>query len=256
MRWKPVDQSLHKGNPGPPRGPPASTSSSGFIKNTVQIEDGVVIIALTPFLRAKIATLSGDPVGEILECFEDRRLEEMLGLKYEVYVCRIRGECVEARSERFIMWCRDLWEHLRPDVVGPTKFELEWYLKNIPYVDPPGKVGVWVERLVEIDRELSKAESEIISKLVGLEGEASKAGERGLCLEGLFTLEDDKPAPLPSYAFKCAERLIEIYNVRLWHDNLYVHINGRWLGEPNSLDLVLRPVIERSYAKLELHKFN
>jgi P4 family phage/plasmid primase-like protien len=257
-----TSRSPHKGgSSGPlaPRQPPGvNGSSQGVLKNVVEIKDGLVIIALTPFLRAKIATLSGDPVGEILECFEDRRLEEALGLKYEVYVCRIRGECVEARarSERFIVWCRDLWEHLRPDVVGPTKFELEWYLKNIPFVDPPGRAITWVERLVEVDKELSKAESEIVSKLVGLEGEASKAGEGGLCLEGLFTLEDGKPAPLPSYAFKCAERLVEIYNVRLWYDNLYVHINGRWIGEPDSLDLVLRPVMERSYAKLELHRFN
>jgi hypothetical protein len=133
---------------------------------------------VTPFLRARIATLrsSGDPVGEILECFEDKRLEEVLGLKYEVYECRIRGECVEARGERFVVWCRDLWEHLRPDIVGPTKFELESYVSIIPYVDP-GKARTWVERLAEVDKELSKADSEIVSKLVGLEGEASKAGE-------------------------------------------------------------------------------
>jgi putative DNA primase/helicase len=254
-----MDWSPREGSSGPPapRQPPGVNSGRGeLLRSTVEIRDGLIIVALTHFLRAKIATLrsSRDPVGEILECFEDKRLEEALGLRYEVYVCRIRGECVEARGERFVVWCRDLWEHLRPDIVGPTRFELESYVSIIPYVDP-GKARTWVERLAEVDKELSKVDSEIVSKLVGLEGKASKAGEEGLCLEGLFTLGDGRPAPLPSYAFKCAERLIEIYNVKVWYDNIYVYVNGRWLGEPDSLD-VLRPVIERSYAKLGLHQFN
>jgi hypothetical protein len=177
--------SPHEQGPSPPtpRRPLGVNSGRGeLLRSAVEIRDGLIIVALTPFMRAKIATLrsSGDPVGEILECFEDKRLEEALGLEYEVYICRIRGECVEARGERFVVWCRDLWEHLRPDIVGPTKFELEWYLKNIPYVDPPGKVGTWAERLVEIDRELSEADkagSEILSKLLGLEPGAGRGDE-------------------------------------------------------------------------------
>ncbi len=220
--------------------------------NKAIIKNGLIIIAITPFMRIKIAALD-DPVREILECYEDARLEKALGLKREVYVCRISGECIEARGERFAVWCRDLWEHLRPDIVGPTRFELELYLRNIPYV-PADKAGMWVQRLIEVDVELSEADKIDVSKLVLGGAETPRAED--VCLEGLFTLDDGRPAPLPSYAFKCAEKLIEIYNVRLWYDNLYIHINGRWLGEPSSLDLVLRPVIERSYAKLELHKFN
>jgi P4 family phage/plasmid primase-like protien len=248
---------------GPSEGSPSSSApetpqdSSGrkkYLKNTVEIKDGLLIIAMTPFLRAKVATLrsAGDPVGGILEGFEDKELEARLGFKYDVFVFRIQGKCVEVSGERFRMWCRDLWEHLRPDVIGPARLELEQYLRNVQYADPV-KVRTWAERLVDIERELSEADKIDVSKLVLGEVEAPRAEE--VCLEGLFTLDDGKLAPLPSYAFKCTEKVIEMYNVKAWYDNLYIHINDRWLGEPNSLD-VLRSVIERTYAKLKLHQFN
>jgi putative DNA primase/helicase len=57
--------------------------------------------------------------------------------------------------------------------VGPTKFELESYVSTVPYVDPPGKVGTWVERLKELDRELTEADKEL-AKLIGLEADELK----------------------------------------------------------------------------------
>jgi hypothetical protein len=173
-----------RGSPSPPapEAPWGSYSRGELLKRRVTVvRDGLLVVALTPFLRAKIAVLrsSGDPVGEILEGFEDVELERKLGLKYDVYTFRIQGECVEVRTERFIVRCWDLAEYLKPDVIGPTRFELELYLKNRPYVDP-GKAKTWVERLVEIDRELSEADkagSEILSKLLGLEPGAGRGDE-------------------------------------------------------------------------------
>jgi FtsZ-binding cell division protein ZapB len=249
--------------PGPPapRQPPSVNSGRReLLRSTVEIKDGLIIVALTPFLRAKIATLrsSGDPVGEILECFEDKRLEEALGLEYEVYVCRIRGEYVEARGERFVVWCRDLWEHLRPDVVGPTKFELESYVSIIPYVDP-GKARTWVERLIELDRELSELDARImqLKQLTGTGGPEA-TGSRQLneiiCIEMLRTTsEGGRPAPLPTYTFECARRLEATFNIRKWLGNLYILKDGRWLGEPESVD-VLQAVMKRTFEQHGLHE--
>jgi putative DNA primase/helicase len=265
-----MSQDLPKGErPSPPAstGPLTNVSSSleGLKLASVILGDGLILVCLEPILRIKVFDLEGDPVREVLNGVRLTRLEAILGNRCEIYAFRVKGECFEVVGQRFKVFCSDLAEHLRPDVIGPTKWELEDLLKPIHYVDP-SKIRYWVDRLLQLDAELSRVDVEL-SKLLaggvqresrGLVGRSEFEGldaKEGVCLEGLFKLDGGRPAPLPSYAFKCAERLIEIYNVRLWYDNLYIHVNGRWLGEPNSLD-VLRPVIERSYAKLGLHQFN
>lgn len=246
-----------EGSSPPARAPPGVSGSNLGVLRTTTI-DGLILIYLEPFLRLKIRALEeGDPLREVLVGLRFEWYEGQHTYRYEIYGFRLTGECVEAKGKRFMTECWDLSAYLSPFKISWFNLEVVNKLRDLKLEQAdPEKVRVWVERLLELDRELSELDARILQlrQLTGAGG--SEVAGSIICIEGLFTLEDGKLAPLPSYAFKCAERLIEIYNVRLWYDNLYVHINGRWLGEPNSLDLVLRPIIERSYAKLELHKFN
>jgi hypothetical protein len=128
--------------------------------------DGVILIGLEPILRIKVFDLEGDPVREILNGTRLRELERILGYRYEVYMFKVRGECIEATSQRFRTWCRELAEHLRPDVVGPTRFELEELLKHIRYADS-SKIRSWVDRLLQLDEELSRVDVELSKLLAG-----------------------------------------------------------------------------------------
>ena len=131
------------------------------------------MVGLEPTLRIKLFSLEGDPVREILEGTRLREIERVLGHRYEVYTFRVKGECIEATGQRFRMWCRDLAEHLRPDVIGPTRWELEELLKHTRYADP-SKIRVWVDRLLQLDEELSRVDVEL-SKL--LAGEVQEGGD-------------------------------------------------------------------------------
>ena len=130
------------------------------------MRDGVILIGLEPILRIKVFDLEGDPVREILNGTRLRELERILGYRYEVYMFRVRGGCIEATSQRFRTWCRELAEHLRPDVIGPTRFELEELLKHARYADPL-KIRSWVDGLLEIDEELSRVDVELSKLLAG-----------------------------------------------------------------------------------------
>jgi P4 family phage/plasmid primase-like protien len=222
----------------------------------VDVADGLVIIGLKAPLRLKIATLEGDPVREILAGARLRELEGQLGYSYEPYGFRVRGECVEAEGERFKVRCRDLSSYFKPGTISFEALELESLLKGAPGASP-AQVRAWVERLVELDREMSRVDRELARLLIkagGLEGAEDR--RETLCLETLLTTEDgSRLLPLPSYAFNCAQRLEQLYSVRKWLGLLYVNVDGRWLGEPDSVD-VLQAVMKRSFEKLRLHEFN
>jgi P4 family phage/plasmid primase-like protien len=247
--------------PGPQRGPPVSNSSSGggFIKRIVQIEDGVVIVGLTPILKLKVAGLrdSGDPVGEVLNGLRLEELEKQLGFKYELYSFRVRGECVEVESSRFRVWCRDLSQHLKPGVVSFESLELESRLRGAPSTSSD-KVRAWVDRLLELDRELSDVESRIVELITlteGKPGEAVKSIMGIVCVEGLRTTSDGRPAPLPTYTFECARMLESELSIRKWLGRLYILFGDRWLGEPESID-ILQAIMVRTYEVRGFHEFN
>ena len=234
----------------------ASGSVGGFIKHTVQVKDGLVIIGLKPILRLKVAALEGDPVREILAGVRLRELEGPLGYSFELYGFRVRGECVEAEGERFKVWCRDLAGLVKPGTVSFEALELESLLRGAPSTSP-AQVRAWVERLVELDGEMSRVDRELaglLAKAGGLERVEDR--RETLCLESLLTAEDgSRMLPLPSYAFNCARRLEQLYSVRKWLGLLYINVDGRWLGEPDSVDM-LQAVMKRSFERLSLHEFN
>jgi hypothetical protein len=130
------------------------------------LRDGVIVIGIEPILRIKVFDLEGDPAREILNGTRLRELEGILGYRYEIYAFRVKGECIEATSQRFRTWCRELAEHLRPDVIGPTRFELEELLKHTRYADS-SKIKSWVDRLLQLDEELSRVDVELSKLLAG-----------------------------------------------------------------------------------------
>jgi len=156
-------------SPSPPTpSPPINAGSlGGFKKLTlVTLRDGIILIGLEPILRIKVFDLEGDPVREILNGTRLGELERVLGYRYEIYAFRVKDECVEATSYRFRTWCRELAEHLRPDVIGPARFELEELLKHIWYADSL-KIRLWVDRLLQLDEELSRVDVELSKLLAG-----------------------------------------------------------------------------------------
>jgi len=156
-------------SPSPPTpSPPVNAGSlGGFKKLTLDtLRDGVIVIGIEPILRIKVFDLEGDPVREILNGTRLRELEGILGYRYEIYAFRVKGECIEATSQRFRTWCRELAEHLRPDVIGPTRFELEELLKHTRYADS-SKIKSWVDRLLQLDEELSRVDVELSKLLAG-----------------------------------------------------------------------------------------
>jgi hypothetical protein len=130
------------------------------------LRDGVIVIGIEPILRIKVFDLEGDPAREILNGTRLRELERILGHRYEVYAFRVKGECIEATSQRFRTWCLEFAEHLRPDVIGPTRFELEELLKHTRYADS-SKIKSWVDRLLQLDEELSRVDVELSKLLAG-----------------------------------------------------------------------------------------
>jgi hypothetical protein len=171
-RVKAMGQDLPEGErPSPPAstGPLTNVSSSpeGLKLASVILRDGLVLVCLEPTLRIKVFDLEGDPVREVLNGARLTRLEEILGYRCEVYAFRVKGECFKAVGQRFKVWCSDLAEHLRPDVIGPTKWELEDLLKSVRYVDP-SKIRYWVNRLLQLDEELSRVDVELSKLLAGV----------------------------------------------------------------------------------------
>jgi putative DNA primase/helicase len=218
----------------------------------------MVIVALAPILKAKLAVLKaqGDPVREVIEGLRLEELERAWGHNYYIYAFRVSGECLEAEGERFKVWCRDLGGIIKPGTISFEALELESLLRGAPSASS-AQVRAWVERLVELDAEMSRVDQELTGLLVKAGGlERAEDRRETLCLESLLTTEDgSRMLPLPSYAFNCAQRLEQLYSVRKWLGLLYVNVDGRWLGEPESTD-ILQAVMKRSFERLGLHEFN
>jgi P4 family phage/plasmid primase-like protien len=251
--------------PSPP-GPHTTSSSSGggFIKHNVK--DGLVLVAITPALKVRVEALrrnEGDPVGGVLDGLRLEELERAWGHNYYVYAFRTSGECLEVESSRFRVWCRDLSQYLEPGVIGPTVFDVESLLKRLSgYYADPARVKMWVDRLLELDRELSDAESRIVELITLTEGkprevvrEAVKSIMGIVCVEGLRTTSDSRPAPLPTYTFECAKMLESELSIKKWLGRLYILFGGRWLGEPESID-ILQAIMVRTYEVRGFHEFN
>lgn len=255
-----LDRRAPSWEPSPPD-PPSTGGGSvgGFKNNAVHVRDGLVVIALTPILKNRLAVLRAqeDPVGGVLEGLRLEELERAWGYKYYIYAFRISGECLEAESSRFRVWCRDLAELIKPGVISFEALELESILRGAPGASP-GQVRVWVERLAELDRELSEAEARIVELITLAEGrprEAVREVVRMVCVEGLRTTSDGRPAPLPTYTFECAKTLESELNIKKWLGRLYIHFGGRWLGEPESID-ILQAIMVRTYEVHGFHELN
>jgi len=91
---------------------------------------------------------------EILEGFEPKGYLEELDPNHRYFVFKTSWRA-EAEGERFTVYCR------------PVREDLEWLAREAPPVEG-SKLKVWVERLKEIDRELTEADREF-AKLIGLE---------------------------------------------------------------------------------------
>jgi hypothetical protein len=211
-----VSGSPHRGSSSPPT--PHSTISSsvgGFIKNTVQIKEGVVAVGLTPTLKAKVEFLrrtQGDSVGEVLDGLRLEELERLLGYKYNIYAFRTSGECLEVESSRFKVWCRDLSHHLEPGVIGPTRFEVEDLLKRLSgYYADSTKVKEWISRLLELDRELAEVDQKLARLLdLGVEVAPQEFHARVTWLKDKV-VELVKPREFED--LDTGAKIMEIYNI-------------------------------------------
>jgi P4 family phage/plasmid primase-like protien len=259
-------RSSPSGEPSPPNDPNPTSSSSGggFIKHN--IKDGLVVVALTPALKVRVEVLrrsEGDPVGGVLDGLRLEELERAQGYKYHIYAFRTSGECLEVESSRFRVWCRDLSQYLEPGVIGPAVFEVEGLLERLSgYYADPARVKVWVDRLLELDRELSEVESRIVELITLAEGKPGEAVREAVksimsivCVEGLRTAKDGRPAPLPTYTFDCAKMLESELSIKKWLGRLYILFGGKWLGEPESIE-VLQAIMVRTYEARGFHEFN
>jgi P4 family phage/plasmid primase-like protien len=251
--------------PSPPRDPHHTSSSSvgGFKNNKVHVEDGLVVVALTPILKNKLAVLGaqGDPVAGVLEGLRLEELEREWGSKYYIYAFRTSGECLEVEGRRFRVWCRDLARLIKPGTISFEALDLERILRGAPGASP-GQVRVWVGRLAELDRELSEVEARIVELITLAEGKPGEAVREAVksimsivCVEGLRTTKDGRPAPLPTYTFDCAKMLESELSIKKWLGRLYILFGGKWLGEPESIE-VLQAIMVRTYEARGFHEFN
>jgi P4 family phage/plasmid primase-like protien len=251
--------SWEPGQPGPHH---VSGSGGGFIKHTVHVKDGLAIVALAPILKTKLAVLGaqGDPVGGVLEGLRLGELEREWGHNYYIYGFRTSGECFEVESSKFRVWCRDLSQYFKPGTISFEALELESILRELPQVDP-GRLKQWVDRLLELDRELSEADAKVVELIAFSElprdklGEAVQATVNIVCVEGLRTTSDGRPAPLPTYTFECAKTLESELNIKKWLGRLYIYFGGKWLGEPESVE-ILQGIMVRTYEAHGFHEFN
>jgi phage/plasmid-associated DNA primase len=105
---------------------------------------------------------------EILEGFEPKGYLEELDPNHRYFVFKTSWRA-EAEGERFTVYCR------------PVREDLEWLAREAPPVEG-SKLKVWVERLKEIDRELTEADREF-AKLIGLEVDELKNGISRILIE-------------------------------------------------------------------------
>jgi P4 family phage/plasmid primase-like protien len=260
-----MNRNPHEGEgsgPSAPRQPLGVNGGSlGVLRST--IIDGLILVYLEPFLRLKIQSLDeGDPVREVLAGLRFKWYEGEYGGRYEIYGFRLRGECVEAEGQRFKTECWDLSAYLSPSRISWFSLDVVNALRDLKLVQvDPGKVRVWVERLLELDRELSELDARImqlkqLTRASGPEAIESRQPNEIICIERLRTTSDgERPAPLPTYAFECARRLETMFSIRKWLEDLYILVGGRWVGEPDSVD-TLQAVMKRTFEKHNLHELN
>lgn len=250
--------------PGPPTptSPPTNASSNlGVLKSTTI--DGLILVYLDPILRLRIHGLEeGDPLKEVLVGLRFKWFEGQFAYDYEIYGFRLTGECVEAKGWRFMTECWDLSAYLSPSRISCFGLEVVSKLRDLKLVQvAPEKVRVWVERLIELDRELSELDAGImqlkqLTRAGGPEAAGSRQPNEIICIEMLrTTCEGGRPAPLPTYTFECARRLEETFNIMKWLGGLYILVNGRWIGEPDSVD-ILQAVMKRTFERHGLHELN
>ncbi len=248
--------SPREGNSSPPApGVPQDRVEKEGRLNVVQLRNGVVIIGLEPVLRHRIWAVEED-LREILAGPRVPDLEVSLGGRFEIHIFRLRGECLEASGKRFRIWCRDLADYLRPDVISTTSLELERFMQGIPEAEP-SKVKVWIERLEQLDSELSRIDEELPKLIVGgVRGETEQEFRKPLvlCLDGPIG-DSNGLAPLPTHSFLCAQKLESIFNIKKWLRDLYILRNGQWIGEPDSI-YTLQSIMKATFEKFELHRFN
>jgi phage/plasmid-associated DNA primase len=135
-----VGEGSREESPNPqPRGPP-DTDYTYF-----------AVLKITPFMVHK---LKATDLEEVLKGFEPKGYLEDFDPNHRYFIFKT-NRCVEAEGERFTVYCR------------PIRDDLEWLAREAPPVEDP-KLKGWVERLKEIDQELTEADREF-AKLIGLE---------------------------------------------------------------------------------------
>jgi phage/plasmid-associated DNA primase len=111
------------------------------------------VLKLSPFIVHKLKAVG---LEEILKGFEPKGYLEDLDPNHRYFIFKTSW-CVEAEGKRFTVYCR------------PIREDLEGLAREAPPVED-SELKKWVERLKEIDRELTEADREF-AKLIGLEAD-------------------------------------------------------------------------------------
>jgi phage/plasmid-associated DNA primase len=109
------------------------------------------VLKLSPFIVHKLKAVG---LEEILKGFEPKGYLEDLDPNHRYFIFKSNW-CVEAEGKRFTVYCR------------PIREDLEGLAREVPPVED-SELKKWVERLKELDRELTEADKQI-ARLIGLE---------------------------------------------------------------------------------------
>ena len=137
--------SSREGSSSPQPGAPLNTNYTYF-----------AVLKLSPFMVHKLKAVG---LEEILKGFEPKGYLEDLDPNHRYFIFKSNW-CVEAEGKRFTVYCR------------PVREDLEWLAREVPPVED-SELKEWVERLQEIDGELTEADREF-AKLIGLEADELK----------------------------------------------------------------------------------
>ena len=137
--------SSREGSSSPQPGAPLNTNYTYF-----------AVLKLSPFIVHKLKAVG---LEEILKGFEPKGYLEDSGPNHRYFIFKSNW-CVEAEGKRFTVYCR------------PVREDLEGLAREVPPVED-SELKEWVERLQEIDGELTEADREF-AKLIGLEADELK----------------------------------------------------------------------------------
>jgi phage/plasmid-associated DNA primase len=140
-----VSGSSREGSSSPQPGAPLNTNYTYF-----------AVLKLSPFIVHKLKAVG---LEEILKGFEPKGYLEDLDPNHRYFIFKSNW-CVEAEGKRFTVYCR------------PVREDLEGLAREVPPVED-SELKEWVERLQEIDGELTEADREF-AKLIGLEADELK----------------------------------------------------------------------------------